>query len=119
MGHIVRKESQSPLLLPPQVQCVMHFLQMPIEDELVDELLPRQPPGVLLDRAGPVLAPDVAPIPFADVGNPVMAQVPPSQQYPGRLLLARACVLACHTLLGVRRPACRQIVTSPINGIAS
>ena len=40
-----------PMLL--QVQCVMHFLQMPIEDDLIAELLPRQPPGVLLSNAGP------------------------------------------------------------------
>ena len=54
---------------------MLHFLQMPIEDELIAELLPRQPPGVAMTNAGPVLDPSQAPIPFADVGNPVMAQV--------------------------------------------
>jgi hypothetical protein len=53
----------------------MHFLQMPVEDELIAELLPRQPPGVLLGPDGPIQDPAQQPIPFADTGNPVMAQV--------------------------------------------
>ena len=64
-----------------QVQCILHFLQLPIEDEFLDELenKGRKPQGV----EGP--APDShhqhdaasqdGPIPFADTGNPVLSQV--------------------------------------------
>ncbi len=51
-----------------------HFLQLPIEDEFMEDLLPRQAPGVAMTRDGPALRPDEQPIPFADTGNPVMAQ---------------------------------------------
>ncbi|CAL8469788.1 g9330 [Coccomyxa elongata] len=58
-----------------QVQCIMHFLQMPIEDEFLSQLVPQQPPGVAMRNSGPALDSSEQPIPFADVGNPVMAQV--------------------------------------------
>ena len=57
-----------------QVQCVMHFLQLPIEDDLA-ELQPQQPIGMAVNGGGPALAPAEQPIPFADTGNPIMAQV--------------------------------------------
>lgn len=53
----------------------MHFLQMPIEDEFLSQLVPDQPPGVLMTDNGPAMDPSEQPIPFADVGNPIMAQV--------------------------------------------
>ena len=58
-----------------QVQCITHFLQLPIEDDLLADLEPDAPAGQPLagDGAAAASAPD-APIPFADAGNPVMAQ---------------------------------------------
>lgn len=54
----------------------MHFLQLPIEDEFLAQLTPAQPPGVAVCPDGqPVVGPAEQPIPFADVGNPIMAQV--------------------------------------------
>ena len=57
-----------------QVQCVVHFLQLPIEDDLA-ELQPQQPVGMAVKGSGPALAPAEQPIPFADTSNPIMAQV--------------------------------------------
>lgn len=57
-----------------QVQCVMQFLRLPIEDDLA-EISPQQPIGISLNGSGPVLGPSEQPIPFADTGNPIMAQV--------------------------------------------
>ena len=54
---------------------MLHFLQMPIEDEFLPELTPEQPPGVFMTNSGPVADPSEQPTPFADVGNPIMAQV--------------------------------------------
>lgn len=76
-----------------QVQCITHFLQLPIEDEFLADLAPAAQPGIGLglpnpgrpiagegagrSRAGdggatPEAAAEL--IPFADAGNPVMAQ---------------------------------------------
>ena len=63
-----------------QVQCILHFLQLPIEDEFLDELEDRgrKPQGVdgpneqvegQTREAGDNL------IPFADTGNPILSQV--------------------------------------------
>ena len=57
-----------------QVQCVTHFLQLPIEDEFMEDLMPKQALGVAMSNDGPALRPEEQPIPFADTGNPVMAQ---------------------------------------------
>lgn len=62
-----------------QVQCVLRFLQMPIEDDFLAEVAPQQPPGVAMTADGPSLGPAEQPIPFADVGNPVMAQARAAQ----------------------------------------
>ena len=61
-------------LLSTQVQCVMQFLRLPIEDDLA-EISPQQPIGISMNSSGPVLGPSEQPIPFADTGNPIMAQV--------------------------------------------
>lgn len=62
-----------------QVQCILHFLQLPIEDEFLDELEDkgRKPQGV----DGPAHAADKQDslaleelVPFADTGNPVLSQ---------------------------------------------
>lgn len=67
-----RRISQSSHVL--QVQCVIHFLRLPIEDDLVvtDQ---QQPIGIPVNSIGPVVGPSEQPIPFADTGNPIMAQV--------------------------------------------
>lgn len=66
-----------------QVQCITHFLQLPIEDEFLADLAPAAQPGQRIaeegagNRAGDSGAPPDAAadlIPFADAGNPVMAQ---------------------------------------------
>ena len=59
-----------------QVQCITHFLQLPIEDEFLADLAPDTRPGrpVAEEGAAPPAAPVDDPIPFADTGNPVMAQ---------------------------------------------
>lgn len=57
-----------------QVQCVMQFLRLPIEDDLA-ETSPQQPVGISVKGSGPVLGPSEQPIPFADTSNPIMAQV--------------------------------------------
>ena len=67
-----------------QVQCITHFLQLPIEDEFLADLAPAAQPGRAVaeegaghSRAGDSGAPAEAAaelIPFADAGNPVMAQ---------------------------------------------
>ena len=66
------------------MQCITHFLQLPIEDEFLADLAPAAQPGRPIaeegagsDRAGDGgAAPEAAAelIPFADAGNPVMAQ---------------------------------------------
>ena len=64
-----------------QVQCILHFLQLPIEDEFLDELEDkgRKPQGVdgPSEEAGPrqegAASDDL--IPFADTGNPILSQV--------------------------------------------
>ena len=64
-----------------QVQCILHFLQLPIEDEFLDELEdrgrntqgvpgPSQQPGGGQEGTA---ANDL--IPFADTGNPILSQV--------------------------------------------
>ena len=68
-----------------QVQCITHFLQLPIEDEFLADLAPAAQPGrpIAEEGAGSRVGDDGAPggaatelIPFADAGNPVMAQAP-------------------------------------------
>lgn len=56
-----------------QVQCILHFLQLPIEDEFLDELEDRgrKPQGVQAGASHE--EPDL--IPFADTGNPILSQV--------------------------------------------
>ena len=56
-----------------QVQCILHFLQLPIEDEFLDELEDRgrKPQGV--QPGANAEGPDF--IPFADTGNPILSQV--------------------------------------------
>ena len=68
----IRRSSQSSHVL--QVQCVIHFLRLPIEDDLVvtDQ---QQPIGISVNSSGPTIGPSEQPIPFADTGNPIMAQV--------------------------------------------
>ena len=66
------------------MQCITHFLQLPIEDEFLADLAPAAQPGRPIaeegagrNRAGDSSAPPEAAaelIPFADAGNPVMAQ---------------------------------------------
>ena len=65
------------------MQCITHFLQLPIEDEFLADLAPAAQPGRPIaeegagHRAGGSGAPAEAAaelIPFADAGNPVMAQ---------------------------------------------
>lgn len=64
-----------------QVQCILHFLQLPIEDEFLDELEDkgRKPQGINgpSEEAGPrqesAATDDL--IPFADTGNPILSQV--------------------------------------------
>ncbi len=63
-----------------QVQCILHFLQLPIEDEFLDELedRDRQPQGITRsaqDADKPDGAAQDTLIPFADTGNPVLSQV--------------------------------------------
>ncbi|KAL3142735.1 hypothetical protein ABBQ38_003035 [Trebouxia sp. C0009 RCD-2024] len=64
-----------------QVQCILHFLQLPIEDEFLDELEDKgrkaqgmQGPSQQLDNS-PGGTPGIDLIPFADTGNPVLSQV--------------------------------------------
>lgn len=69
-----------------QVQCILHFLQLPIEDEFLDELedRDRQPPGVnrsAQDADKQDGAAQDTLIPFADTGNPVLSQVCTSTSY--------------------------------------
>lgn len=64
-----------------QVQCILHFLQLPIEDEFLDELddRGRKSQGVQGPSQHPgggqegTAANDL--IPFADTGNPILSQV--------------------------------------------
>jgi len=63
-----------------QVQCILHFLQLPIEDEFLDELESRdgQPAGVIRSAQDADKQDGAAQdtlIPFADTGNPVLSQV--------------------------------------------
>lgn len=69
-----------------QVQCILHFLQLPIEDEFLDELedRERQPAGVARfaqDADKQDGAAQDTPIPFADTGNPILSQVCTSRRY--------------------------------------
>ncbi len=72
--HVSIESGEAELSPPVQVQCVMQFLRLPIEDDLA-EISPQQPLGISVNGSGPVLAPSEQPIPFADTGNPIMAQV--------------------------------------------
>ena len=64
-----------------QVQCILHFLQLPIEDEYLDELEDRghKPQGVEgpgeNDTKQNGKASQEELIPFADTGNPILSQV--------------------------------------------
>ena len=64
-----------------QVQCILHFLQLPIEDEYLDELEERgrQPQGIAgpeADGSDKTLgAAQDGLIAFADTGNPILSQV--------------------------------------------
>ena len=87
VGHLLLEHTASGLV-GVQVQCITHFLRLPIEDEFLDHL--EDPPRgghALPPEANPQSsnasvatgAPDddatgAEPIPFADQGNPVMAQ---------------------------------------------
>lgn len=59
-----------------QLQCIMYFLQMPIEDQFMDQMTsgPPQVTHKVVDD-GHVHTKPEDPIPFADTNNPVMAQV--------------------------------------------
>lgn len=77
-----------------QVQCISHFLQLPIEDEFMPDLgrpqgasapppapepTPQLPSGngatAASDPQRGSIIPEGQPIPFADAGNPIMAQM--------------------------------------------
>ena len=69
-----------------QVQCILHFLQLPIEDEFLDELESGdgQPAGVTRSAQDADKQDGAAQdtlIPFADTGNPVLSQVCTSMSY--------------------------------------
>lgn len=65
-----------------QVQCILHFLQLPIEDEFLDELEDKgrkmqgvQGPSQQTDNNSQERTPSSDLIPFADTGNPILSQV--------------------------------------------
>lgn len=61
-----------------QVQCIMHFLQLPIEDDYLDQLEDQALKHVVTDLDGHSngeAAADEPLIPFADTGNPILSQV--------------------------------------------
>lgn len=66
-----------------QVQCILHFLQLPIED---DYLAQQEPQGQHAGLPHPTLdqaSADQVLLPFADTGNPILSQVqcmPASEQ---------------------------------------
>lgn len=69
-----------------QVQCITHFLKLPIEDDFLDQLEEPErvnvPPN-LNNQEKSDLGPNrqiTSQIPFMDQGNPVMAQVRPSPE---------------------------------------
>lgn len=60
-----------------QVQCILHFLQLPIEDDYLDQLeaQPLRPAGTGVNNgSNEQAATEEAPIPFADTGNPILSQ---------------------------------------------
>lgn len=60
-----------------QVQCIMQFLQLPIEDNYLDQLEDQvlQPAGAAsADQDNGQAVEDQALIPFADTGNPILSQ---------------------------------------------
>lgn len=60
-----------------QVQCIMHFLQLPIEDNYLDQLEDQvlQPAGTAsAEQSNGRPLEDQALIPFADTGNPILSQ---------------------------------------------
>ena len=60
-----------------QVQCILHFLQLPIEDDYLDQLEapPLRPAGTGVNNgSNEQAATEDAPIPFADTGNPILSQ---------------------------------------------
>ena len=82
-----------------QVQCITHFLQLPIEDDLLADLAPAAPSGQPLagDGAAAASAGD-APIPFADAGNPVMAQARSTSAWTGGACAKPAARIGDHPL---------------------
>lgn len=78
-----------------QLACIMHFLSLPIEEQFVDEAV-----GGKEGVPGPLEEGEEAPaeeeefVPFADTGNPIMAQV--------RIV----CGVCCHVPLAVAYPVC-------------
>lgn len=66
-----------------QLQCIMHFLQMPIEDQFMDQMASGTTQNVLPEENEEKSDTDAErkdAIPFADANNPVMAQVYNSRQ---------------------------------------
>lgn len=61
-----------------QLQCIMHFLQMPIEDQFMDQMASGTTQSVLPgedEEKSEIEADPKDAIPFSDANNPVMAQV--------------------------------------------
>ena len=60
-----------------QVQCILHFLQLPIEDDYLDQLEEqalKPAAGAVADDSNGQPALEEGPIPFADTGNPILSQ---------------------------------------------
>ena len=87
-----------------QVQCITHFLQLPIEDDLLADLEPGAPAGQPLagDGAAAARAGD-APIPFADAGNPVMAQARSTSAWTAGACVVPAARIGRHPLVDLMR----------------
>eukprot|EP00798_Chlamydomonas_sp_ICE-L_P003678 gene3678-13753_t len=57
------------------VQCILHFLQLPIEDQFIEELEQGGPQGGPGTKGVPEVVSEEEAIPFMDSSNPIMAQV--------------------------------------------
>ena len=75
----VQHLTPGPVGVCAQVQCILHFLQLPIEDQFIDELeqgaAPQSASGKAAGTAAAVDGETDTEIPFMDTSNPIMAQV--------------------------------------------
>ncbi|GMH38909.1 hypothetical protein BSKO_06807 [Bryopsis sp. KO-2023] len=100
-----------------QLQCIMHFLQLPIEDQFVEQMASAsQPPTIPPENGGSREELEEEVIPFADASNPVMAQVAFLAAMVGPKVAAAAAQRALEVLSEEDPAAAQEHAANQSNG---